>query len=105
MNMTKFTPFPGAPIWKTIREEGAFTEDWRLMNCLNFVFVPKGISSRERLDQLYNEHVKRFYTDPVWRRKFRNRLWEHRHSLWHMVRHLPDFIAARRHFEPAQDSG
>ena len=105
MNMTKFTPFPGAPIWETIREEGLFTEDWRLMNCLNFVFVPQGISSRERLDQLYNEHVKRFYTDPAWRRKFRSRLWEHRHSLWQMVRHLPDFIAARRHFEPAQDSG
>ena len=105
MNMTKFTPFPGAPIWETIREEGTFAEDWRLMNCLNFVFVPQGISSRERLDQLYNEHVKRFYTDPAWRRKFRSRLWEHRHSLWHMVRHLPDFIAARRHFEPVQDSG
>jgi radical SAM superfamily enzyme YgiQ (UPF0313 family) len=105
MNMTKFTPFPGAPIWETIREEGTFVEDWRLMNCLNFVFVPKGIVSRERLDQLYNEHVKRFYTDPAWRRRFRDRLWEHRHSLWHMARHLPDFIAARRHFEPAKISG
>lgn len=100
MNMTKFTPFPGAPIWETIREEGTFDEDWRLMNCLNFVFVPGGIDSRERLDRLYNEFVKRFYTDPGWRRRFRSRLWEHRHSLWHMARHLPDFIAARRHFEP-----
>lgn len=104
MNMTKFTPFPGAPIWETIREEGTFVEDWRLMNCLNFVFVPRGIASRERLDQLYNEYVKRFYTDPAWRRRFRGRLWEHRHSLWHLARHLPDFIAARRHFEPAKNS-
>ncbi len=100
MNMTKFTPFPGAPIWETIREEGTFVEDWRLMNCLNFVFVPRGIVSRERLDRLYNEFVKRFYTDPAWRKRFRGRLWEHRHSLWHMARHWPDFIAARRHFEP-----
>jgi anaerobic magnesium-protoporphyrin IX monomethyl ester cyclase len=105
MNMTKFTPFPGAPIWETIRQEGTFDEDWRLMNCLNFVFVPEGIASRERLDQLYNAHVKRFYTDPAWRRRFRDRLWEHRHSLWHMARHLPDFIAARRHFEPDETSG
>ena len=66
MNMSKFTPFPGAPCWDTIRAEGTFEEDWRLMNCLNFVFVPKGIESKERLDQLYNEHVKRFYTDPAW---------------------------------------
>ena len=65
MNMAKFTPFPGAPLWKTIREEGTFVEDWRQMNCLNFVFVPKAIASRERLDQLFNEHVKRFYTDPA----------------------------------------
>ncbi|MHB8910330.1 MAG: B12-binding domain-containing radical SAM protein [Syntrophales bacterium] len=102
MNMAKFTPFPGAPLWKTIREEGTFEEDWRQMNCLNFVFVPKAIASRERLDQLFNEHVKRFYTDPAWRRRFRGRLWEHRHSLWHMARHLPDFIAARRQFEPTK---
>jgi len=40
MNMTKFTPFPGAPIWKTLAEEGEMNEDWRLMNCLHFVFVP-----------------------------------------------------------------
>jgi anaerobic magnesium-protoporphyrin IX monomethyl ester cyclase len=104
MNMAKFTPFPGAPIWEKIREEGAFNEDWRQMNCLNFVFVPKGIASRERLDQLYNEQVKRFYTSPAWRKRFRRRLWQHRHSLWHMARHLPDFIAARRHFEPAKNS-
>jgi anaerobic magnesium-protoporphyrin IX monomethyl ester cyclase len=100
MNMAKFTPFPGAPLWERIREEGSFEEDWRQMNCLNFVFVPKGIASRERLDQLYNEYVKRFYTDHNWRRRFRSRLWQHRHSLWHMARHLPDFIAARRQFEP-----
>ena len=104
MNMAKFMPFPGAPLWKTIREEGAFEEDWRQMNCLNFVFVPKAIASRERLDQLFNEHVKRFYTDPAWRRRFRGRLWEHRHSLWHMVKHLPAFLSARSQFEPAKGS-
>jgi radical SAM superfamily enzyme YgiQ (UPF0313 family) len=86
MNMAKFTPFPGAPLWATIREEGTFEEDWRLMNCLNFVFVPKGIASKERLDQLYNEYVKRFYSDPAWRKRFRSRLWEHRKSLLYLLR-------------------
>ena len=33
------------------------------MNCLNFVFVPKAIESKEKLDYLYNRHVKRFYSD------------------------------------------
>ena len=47
MNMAKFTPFPGAPLWNTIKEEGTFNEDWRLMNCLNFVFVPKELLPRK----------------------------------------------------------
>jgi anaerobic magnesium-protoporphyrin IX monomethyl ester cyclase len=102
MNMSKFTPFPGAPLWSTISEEGAFDENWRLMNCLNFVFVPRGIASKERLDMLYNEHVKRFYSDPGWRRKFRSRLWQHRKSLLYFIRHLPSFWSAKRQFEPGR---
>jgi anaerobic magnesium-protoporphyrin IX monomethyl ester cyclase len=100
MNMSKFTPFPGAPIWSRVKEEGVFHEDWRLMNCLNFVFVPKGIASRERLDYLYNRHVQRFYSDRTWRRKFAGRLWQHRGSLRHLLRHLPAFLEARRAFAP-----
>jgi len=100
MNMSKFTPFPGAPCWDTIRSEGTFDESWSLMNCLNFVFVPKGMESEERLDQLYNEHVKRFYTDPDWRGKLTRRLWQHRHSLRHLLFNLPAFLTARRYFDP-----
>jgi len=100
MNMSKFTPFYGAPVWSTIFDDGAFDYDWRKMNCLNFVFIPKNIASKEPLDQLYNEHVKRFYTHPAWRKKFRKRIWQHRKSLWHMLKHLPTFIIAKRAFEP-----
>ncbi len=50
MNMSKFTPFPGAPVWQELRDEGTFEENWKLMNCLNFVFVPKAIESKEKLD-------------------------------------------------------
>jgi anaerobic magnesium-protoporphyrin IX monomethyl ester cyclase len=100
MNMSKFTPFPGAPIWPTISEEGLFDNDWRKMNCLNFVFVPKGVGSKEELDQFYNEHVKRFYSGRPWRKRFRSRLLEHRRSLLYMLRHLPTFLAAKRNFEP-----
>jgi radical SAM superfamily enzyme YgiQ (UPF0313 family) len=100
MNMSKFTPFPGAPCWDTIREEGMFEENWRLMNFLNFVFVPKGIESKERLDKLYNEHVKRFYTDPAWRKKFKQRIWQHRRSLYQLLANLPTFLAAKRLFDP-----
>jgi len=100
MNMAKFTPFPGAPLWSSIRDEGTFEEDWRLMNCLNFVFVPRGIESKEKLDHLYNEHVKRFYSDSAWRKRFRSRIWQHRNSLLYLLRHLPSFWAAKNQFEP-----
>ena len=103
MNMAKFTPFPGAPLWKTIHQEGDFEENWRLMNCLNFVFLPKGVSSRKRLDDLYNGHVKRFYSDYAWRKRFRKRLWQHRHSLLYFFRHLSTFLAAKRQFEPGKE--
>jgi magnesium-protoporphyrin IX monomethyl ester (oxidative) cyclase len=100
MNMSKFTPFHGAPIWKTIAGSGELREDWRNMNCLNFVFLPNGISSWERLDYLYNTHVKRFYSSPLWRKRFAARMWQNRHSLWRLLRDLPGFLAAKRAFEP-----
>jgi anaerobic magnesium-protoporphyrin IX monomethyl ester cyclase len=103
MNMSKFTPFHGAPAWHDLEKFGTLQEDWRQMNCLNFVFVPQAIASREALDELYNQHVKRFYSSPGWRKKFRRRIWQHRWSIWHMISHLPDFIAAKNNFEPQKD--
>ena len=105
MNMSKFTPFPGAPVWSTIFDAGTLDNDWRKMNCLNFVFLPEGIESRERLEELYNRFLKRFYTDPGWRKKCRKRLWQHRNSLRHLLLHLPTFLAAKRNFEPAGEMG
>lgn len=100
MNMTKFSPLHGAPIWEECvsGESGDFIEDWRLMNCLNFVFLPDGFSSRDEMDALYNWHVKRFYDSKGYRRRFAGRLWQHRWSLWHVLKHLPETIAAARYF-------
>jgi radical SAM superfamily enzyme YgiQ (UPF0313 family) len=101
MNMTKFTPFPGSPIYQTINEEGAFEEKWALMNCLNFVFVPKGISSKERLDELYNQSVKRFYTSRNWVRKFVPLMFKSPDSAVRMMKNLPTYLKIKDDFEPA----
>lgn len=100
MNMTKFSPLHGAPIWDECvsGQSGAMQEDWRLMNCLNFVFLPQGFSSREEMDALYNWHVQRFYDSKAYRRRFARRLWQHRWSLWHVLKHLPETLAAARYF-------
>lgn len=100
VNMTKFTPFPGSPIYKTVREEGEFKEDWELMNCLNFVFVPHGIASGERLDELYRQSVKKFYTSKNWLRKFGPLMVKSPHSTYRMIRNLPTFLRVKNEFAP-----
>ena len=103
--MSKFTPFPGAPCWPTIQDYGTFDEEWRLMNCLNFVFVPEAFKSREEINELYNRHIKRFYHDKIWlKTKFKKKLWQHRHTLWRFVANMPSFLAAKRYFEPKTPS-
>jgi magnesium-protoporphyrin IX monomethyl ester (oxidative) cyclase len=101
MNMTKFAPLHGAPIWDecVAQTEGEFNEDWRLMNCLNFVYKPQAFESREQMEALYNWHVMRFYNGRQYHRKFARRLWQHRWSLWHLVKHLPRTIQAARYFK------
>ncbi|MDP3112005.1 MAG: radical SAM protein [Thermodesulfovibrionales bacterium] len=100
VNMTKFTPFPGSPIYKTVREEGEFKEDWELMNCLNFVFVPHGIASGERLDELYRQSLKKFYTSKNWLRKFGPLMFKSPHSTFRMLRNLPTFLRVKNEFAP-----
>lgn len=105
MNMTKFSPLHGAPIWDECVSgaTGDFVEDWRLMNCLNFVYRPEGFESREQMDGMYNWHVRRFYDSKAYRRRFAKRIWQHRWSLWHILKHLPQTIAAARYFSANKD--
>jgi magnesium-protoporphyrin IX monomethyl ester (oxidative) cyclase len=100
MNMTKFSPLYGAPVWGECAagQSGELREDWRLMNCLNFVFRPNGFASRQEMDALYNWHVRRFYASRGYRRRFARRLWEHRWSLWHVLRNAPRALQAARYF-------
>jgi len=100
LNMTKFTPFPGAPVFKTIHEEGVFNEDWELMNCLNFVFVPKGIESKERLEELYKQFIKGFYTSTNWIRKFWPLMFKSPDSTLRMIKNLPAFLKIKNDFRP-----
>lgn len=106
MNMTKFSPMYGAPIWDECvgGGSGSFDEDWRLMNCLNFVYKPHGFASREEMDALYNWHVRRYYDSRGYRRRFVRRLWQHRWSLWHVLKHLPRVIQAARYFSANKEA-
>lgn len=99
MNMTKFTPFPGSPAYKTIHEEGTFDENWELMNCLNFVFIPKGIESKEKMEKLYKQSIKRFYTGKNWISKFGPLMFKCPDSTFRLIKNLPAFLNIKKDFE------
>jgi anaerobic magnesium-protoporphyrin IX monomethyl ester cyclase len=91
INVTKFTPFPGAPVYRTIREHGEFIENWPAMNCLNFVFIPHGMTRLE-LDALYNEFISRFYRRTRIHMGYAKMLWRSPHSISTFMRNLPDIL-------------
>ncbi|MRR33801.1 radical SAM protein [bacterium] len=91
VNVTKFTPFPGAPVYPTIREHGTFDEDWPAMNCMNFVFVPRGMT-RERLEELYGEFIRRFYHRTRIHWGYTRMLWKSPHSIAVFLRNLPEIL-------------
>ena len=92
INVTKFTPFPGAPVYETIREFGEFEENWELMNCINTVFVPTGMT-REQLDGLYDEFIRRFYHRSHINLGYAKMLWKSPHSIYSFLSHLPQILA------------
>lgn len=99
-NLTKFTPFPGAPIYVTIGQFGLFEEDWEKMNCINLVFVPHGFT-RERLEHLYGRFYRRFYGRRRMLWNYASMLWRSPESWWRLLRDLPKFLAARKALEAA----
>jgi len=58
-----FTPYPGSPIYKDIRNFGDFTEDWLKMNEGYPVFIPFGLS-QQQLIYFSKKLLREFYFQP-----------------------------------------
>ena len=63
MNLTKFTPYPGSPIYRDLYGTNIRDDHWEKMNGMNFVWAPDGISIEE-LDRHYQEVLSGFYRRP-----------------------------------------
>lgn len=63
MNLTKFTPYPGSPIYRDLYGTNIRDDHWEKMNGMNFVWSPEGISVEE-LDRQYQEILTSFYRRP-----------------------------------------
>jgi radical SAM superfamily enzyme YgiQ (UPF0313 family) len=88
-NLSKFTPFPGSPLYERVHELGEFTEDWERMDCMEFLFVPRGMT-RERLDELFIRFYKSHYLRPRTMWGYVTMLWKSPDS-WR--RFLADFVS------------
>lgn len=63
MNLSKFTPYPGSPIYRKLYGASIREEDWERLNGMNFVYQADGFTEEE-LDHEYQEIIKAFYKRP-----------------------------------------
>ena len=100
VNVAKFTPFPGSPLYDHIADKGQFSEDWQAMDCMTFVFIPKGLTHSELnhlFDSFYKAHFMRLrtiwnYITMIWRSPDSwRRFWTHFHR-------FVSFAVTRRRF-------
>lgn len=100
-NLSKLTPFPGAPIYGDIREHGSFEENWELMNALNFIFVPKGFT-KDRLEQRHREFYRRYFSRPKVLLGYARMIWKSPDSWKRFWMDLPTFLRLRKTHEKNQ---
>jgi radical SAM superfamily enzyme YgiQ (UPF0313 family) len=94
-NLSKFTPFPGSPLYEDIHEYGTFNEDWGKMDCMHFLFVPHGMS-KDRLEELFTQFYKTHFLrlKVLW--GYVTMLWKSPDSWIRFVRNIADFIRFAR---------
>lgn len=63
MNLSKFTPYPGSPIYRKLYGASIIESDWARLNGMNFVYQAEGFTEEE-LDKEYKEILKGFYQRP-----------------------------------------
>lgn len=63
MNLTKFTPYPGSPIYRDMYNTNIRDDHWQKMNGMNFLWAPEGMTI-EDLNQHYKNVLLSFYSQP-----------------------------------------
>ncbi|MCF8045882.1 MAG: B12-binding domain-containing radical SAM protein [Desulfarculaceae bacterium] len=95
LNLAKFTPFPGSPVYGEIKENpfsGSFDEKWEEMDCMTFSFVPKAMN-KERLEELFTEFYKSHFMRPKVMAGYVSMIWKSPDSWARFVRNLFSFLA------------
>jgi anaerobic magnesium-protoporphyrin IX monomethyl ester cyclase len=95
LNVAKFTPFPGTPLYKQIHQLGEFKEDWEQMDCMNFLFISKGMT-KEILEEYFIKFYKAHFlrTKTLW--GYFTMLWRSPDSWLRFISNLKGFITFAR---------
>ena len=64
MNLSKFTPYPGSPIYRDIYGTNIREDCWDKMNGMNFLWLPEAMT-KEQLEKHYREILTSFYRRPA----------------------------------------
>jgi radical SAM superfamily enzyme YgiQ (UPF0313 family) len=94
MNLTKFTPYPGSPIYVDLHGTRIRPEDWRRMNGMNFVYAPEGLSV-EMLDRAYQRLLLGFYFRPRVIHHYVKLTLRHPTHLARLLRFLAGYLRAK----------
>jgi radical SAM superfamily enzyme YgiQ (UPF0313 family) len=90
-NLSKFTPFPGSPLYESIHGFGTFEEDWEKMDCMHFVFIPSGMT-RAGLQKHFKEFYKTHFLRPTVLWGYVTMLWKSPNSWIRFIRKMGYFI-------------
>jgi radical SAM superfamily enzyme YgiQ (UPF0313 family) len=91
INLAKFTPFPGAPVYENIHKLGEFNEDWEKMDCMHFQFIPNGMT-RAQMEELFQMFYKTHFLRPKVLWNYTTMLWHSPDSWLRFIINIADFL-------------
>ncbi|MGH8552268.1 MAG: hypothetical protein ACRERS_03155, partial [Methylococcales bacterium] len=96
MNLSKFTPYPGSPIYRDLYGTNIRKDHWEKMNGMNFIWAPEGLSIKE-LDLEYQNILKGFYKQRKVMHKYLALAFKDPTHLKRLLRFLIGFLGAKFH--------
>jgi radical SAM superfamily enzyme YgiQ (UPF0313 family) len=94
MNLTKFTPYPGSPVYRDLYGTNIRDDHWEKMNGMNFVWAPEGMTVEE-LDRHYQDILVSFYRRPQIGWYYLKLTWQYPNHFWRLLRFGLGFALAK----------
>jgi radical SAM superfamily enzyme YgiQ (UPF0313 family) len=94
MNLTKFTPYPGSPVYRDLYGTNIREDAWEKMNGMNFVWAPEGFTVEE-LDAEYQRVLASFYRRPHVGWHYLKLMAAYPNHLRRLSRFLAGYVAAK----------